>query len=107
MTDTETREDHQQTLLTGNVTDDSRPQQFKAIEDWLHAERERVNAVAQGWRPGFTQDVRNMRSAQLLGETLLSLGKPRADVPDGESVRMQSSLGSASVRHDLVESCRL
>jgi hypothetical protein len=65
-----------------------RPQQFKSIEDRLHAERERVKALTLDWRPGLVRETRDMRPAQLLGETLL---------------RMQPSLGSLSNRHDILE----
>ena len=87
----EPREDHQQTLFAGSVTDDSRPQQFNAITAWLHAQRERTREVTLNWRPSHTLDVRDLRSPELLGETLL---------------RMQTSLGSLGVRHDFLESVR-
>ncbi len=57
------------------------------ISAGLHAERERVMALAQDWRPSHTADNRDIRDAQLLGETLL---------------RMQTSLGSLSDRQDLI-----
>lgn len=85
---TEPREDHQQTPFAGNVTDDTRPQQFKATEAWLHAQRERTREVAQNWSPSHSLDVRDLRSPELLGETLL---------------RMQTSLGSLAMRQDLIE----
>jgi len=75
-------------MILSEPREDSRPQQFKAIEAALHAERERVKALAQDWYPSFTRDVRDIRSAQLLGETLL---------------RMPTSLGSIAERHDLIE----
>ena len=68
--------------------EDSRPQQFKATEAWLHAQRERTREVAQNWSPSHSQDVRDLRSPELLGETLL---------------RMQTSLGSLAMRQDLIE----
>jgi hypothetical protein len=71
----------------GNQETD-RPQQFKSIEDRLHAERERVKALTLDWRPSLAVDRRDTRQAQLLGETLL---------------RMQPSLGSLSNRHDILE----
>ena len=71
----------------GNQETD-RPQQFKSIEDRLHAERERVKALTLDWRPSLSVDRRDTRQAQLLGETLL---------------RMQPSLGSLSNRHDILE----
>lgn len=67
---------------------DTRPQQFRMTEAWLHVERERVMGLAQDWRPTHARDIRDSRSAQLLGETLL---------------RMQPSLGSLSQRHDQLE----
>lgn len=80
-----------ESLETSSVTADERPQQFLQIEAGLHAERERVKALAQDWRPSLTQDVRDTRSPQLLGETLL---------------RMQPSLGALAVRHDFLEAVR-
>lgn len=79
-----------QTLVPGSVTEeDSRPQQFKAIEAGLHAERERSRAMAQDWKPASYLDKRDLRSPQLLGENLM---------------RMQVSLGlSCSATHDLIE----
>lgn len=76
---------------TSDVTASERPQQFQMISAGLHAERERVKALAQDWRPSLTHDVRDIRSPQLLGETLL---------------RMQPSLGALSDRHDILESVR-
>ncbi|HEU5407208.1 MAG TPA: hypothetical protein VFU48_05540 [Nitrospira sp.] len=76
---------------TSDVTASERPQQFLMIEAGLHAERERVKALAQDWRPSLTQDVRDARSPQLLGESLL---------------RMHSSLGTLSERHDFLENVR-
>ena len=70
---------------------DERPQQFKMIAAWLHEQRERTKALAQDWSPSLMRDVRDVRSAELLGETLL---------------RMQSSLGALSERHDILESVR-
>ena len=70
---------------------DERPEQFQRITAWLHGQRERTREVAQDWSPNLMRDVRDVRSAELLGETLL---------------RMQPSLGSLSDRHDLVESVR-
>lgn len=84
--------------------EDDRPEQFKMISGWLHAERERLRAMAQDWYPSPTQDVRDLRSPQLLGATLLALGKPTSpDISEAESVRMQSSLGPLSKRQDLLE----
>jgi hypothetical protein len=89
------------------VLRDEMPEQFKAIRASLHAERERVMALAQDWRPSHTADVRDLRSPQLLGETLLALGKPTSPVMlKDETVRMQSSLGSLSDRHDILEGAR-
>jgi hypothetical protein len=65
-----------------------RPQQFKDREDDLHAERERVREMALDWRPHPPPDIRDLRSPQLLGETLL---------------RMQPSFGLCSERQDLLE----
>ena len=93
-----------QTPWTGNVTETDRPQQFKSIEDRLHAERERVKALTLDWRPSLSVDRRDTRQAQLLGETLLALGKPTSPVQSEDgTVRMQPSLGSLSDRHDLIE----
>jgi hypothetical protein len=69
-----------------------RPQQFLQTEAWLHAERERVKGMTLDWRPGLLEDVRDTRSPQLLGETLLE--------------RMQPVLGTLSFKHDLLETMR-
>jgi hypothetical protein len=86
---------------------DETPEQFKAIRASLHAERERVMALAQDWRPNHFQDIRDSRSPQLLGETLLSLGEAESPVTSEDgTVRMQKSLGSLSKRQDLLEGVR-
>jgi hypothetical protein len=72
-------------------SEDETPEQFKKLRASLHAERERVMATALDWRPSLSHDVRDIRSPQLLGETLL---------------RMHSSLGSLSDRHELLEGVR-
>jgi hypothetical protein len=63
-----------------------RPQQFKAVEDWLHVERERVRSLTLNWRPVPMRDIRDKRPPQLLGETLLrmqkSLGLPCSETAD-------------------------
>lgn len=73
---------------------EDRPQQFRQIEDRLHAERERVREMAQDWSHVPPPDIRDMRDAQLLGETLLSVAKAMRPVARrGSTVRMQPSLG--------------
>jgi len=79
-----------ETPETSSVKDET-PEQFKRMRESLHAERERVKAEAQDWRPSPMSDIRDTRSAQLLGETLL---------------RMPLSLGSLSERHDMLEGIR-
>lgn len=70
------------------TAEDERPEQFKLLRASLHAERDRVMALAQDWQPSLLPDNRDLRSPQLLGETLL---------------RMQKSLGALSSRQDMLE----
>src|SRR5689334_18430883 len=81
----------QETPETASVKADEAPEQFKRMRESLHAERDRVKAMSLDWRPSLMRDVRDTRSPQLLGETLL---------------RMQSSLGSLAERQDLLEGIR-